>query len=144
MEKYNWHILWLFLIMAMGVVACSSPSEKVRNAETDVVKAKKALEEANSEYLKDVANHRQLAAARIEENKRIIADFERRIGEDKSAARLEYQKKIKEINARNSDLQKRMDEYKSDSKDSWVKFKSEFNEDMDDLGDALNNFFTKN
>lgn len=41
-------------------------------------------------------------------------------------------------------MQKKMADYKADGKDSWAKFKEEFNHDMDELGKALKDFTIKN
>ena len=53
-------------------------------------------------------------------------------------------KKIAELEQKNADTQKKLNEYKADSKEKWEMFKSEFNRDMDELGKAFSNMTVKN
>ena len=45
---------------------------------------------------------------------------------------------------KNTDMKKRMDEYKADGKEQWKKFKAEFSRDMDELGQAFKDLTVKN
>ncbi len=54
-----------------------------------------------------------------------------------------YLNKIKELELKNSDMKKKMDEYKADTKEGWEKFKTEFEKDMDNLGVAITEFGNK-
>jgi len=74
----------------------------------------------------------------------LIADFKSRIANEKKAVKDEYNKKIAELEQKNADTQKKLNEYKADSKEKWEMFKSEFNRDMDELGTALSNLTVKN
>ena len=74
----------------------------------------------------------------------MIADFKSRIANEKKAVKDEYNKKIAELEQKNADTQKKLNEYKADSKEKWEMFKSEFNRDMDELGNALGNLTVKN
>mgnify|MGYP003530308073 FL=1 len=74
----------------------------------------------------------------------MIADFKSRIANEKKAVKDEYNKKIAELEQKNADTQKKLNEYKADSKEKWEMFKSEFNRDMDELGTALSNLTVKN
>lgn len=83
-------------------------------------------------------------AARTEANNKSIAEFNARTSNEKKELQAEYQKKIAELEQKNSDMKKRMDEYKADSKEQWDAFKAEFNRDMDELGIALKDLTVKN
>jgi hypothetical protein len=41
-------------------------------------------------------------------------------------------------------MKKRMDDYKADGKENWIKFKDEFNRDMQELGKSFKDFTVKN
>ena len=45
---------------------------------------------------------------------------------------------------KNTDLKRRLDDYKQDGKENWEKFKIEFNRDMDELGKAFKDLTVKN
>ncbi len=133
-------------ITATIVTSCdnSTSSEKVEEAKTDVAEANKDLDKANEEYLADVQNYRTETDAKIAANELSIAEFNARMAKQKNDAKVAYKQKIAELEMKNSDMKKKMDDYKQDGKENWEKFKTEFNRDMDELGKAFNDFTTKN
>lgn len=124
--------------------ACNTPSQKVENAQDDVTDAKEDLADANREYLEDVEAYRKHSADKIAENDRSIALFNERIQDEKDEARAEYKIKIAKLEAKNSDLKKKMADYKISSKENWEEFKAEFSRDMDELGTAFKDLTVKN
>jgi len=44
------------------------------------------------------------------------------------------------LEQKNKNLKKQMKAFEADTKEDWLSFKAEFKRDMDDLGDALENF----
>ena len=116
------------------LTGCNTPAQKVDKAQNNVIEANKDLENANKEYLADIENYRKETANRIAANDQNIIEFKAKIEHDKKAAKADYNKKIAALEQRNRDMKKKMDEYKAEGKDNWVKFKAEFNHDMDELG----------
>ena len=53
-------------------------------------------------------------------------------------------KKIAELNLKNSDMKKKLSDFKTDSKSQWEAFKTEFNSDMEQLGKSLKNLTVDN
>lgn len=130
---------------------CSSPATKVENAKEEVADASKELsiannnlDEANLAYKADIENYRQATADKIAANEKSIAEFNTRVDLQKKEAKAEYKMKIAELEKKNSDMKKKMDEYKEDGKDNWEKFKTEFSHDMDELGNAFRDLTIKN
>jgi tRNA A37 N6-isopentenylltransferase MiaA len=135
-------ILTLAVIaLFIGVVFtnCNSPKQKVENAEQDLEDASAALDKANAEYLADIEKTRKDAIIKADENAKSLADFEARISKEKASAKADYNKRIAELNAKNTDLKKRIENYQSKGKDDWEKFKSDFNREMNDLLIELDN-----
>jgi DNA anti-recombination protein RmuC len=126
------------------LTSCNSSAEKVENAEQDVKDAKAALDQANEEYLLDIENYRLATADKIETNNQSIADFNLRIENEKKEAKAAYQKQITELEQKNSDMKKKLEDYNAEGKENWEKFKYEFSRDMDELGEALKNLTVKN
>jgi hypothetical protein len=82
------------------------------------------------------------AEDRISKNDRDIADWKRKMKNEKAEVRAKYDKKIEALEEENWRMRRRMDEYKYDDKSGmsgWEKFKREFNHDMDELGTSLKN-----
>ena len=76
------------------------------------------------------------------------ADLNRRIEKNKKdiQALKEYaqNESVADLEKRNERLRKKLEDYKDDSKDSWQSFKREFNHDMDELGNSINDLFKDN
>ena len=125
------------LITGVVLTGCYSSSEKVENAENDVIEANKALDEANQDYLADIESYKKLTAAKIAANKKNITEFNQRIAKEKKEVKADYAKKIAELEQKNTDMQLKIDGYKAEGKDSWEQFKVGYNRDMDAIGDAL-------
>ncbi len=123
---------------------CDSPSQKVENAETNAAEAQEDLDQARQDYLEDVEVYKKQTAERIAANNKSIADFNARIETEKAEAKAEYKLKIAELERKNSDMKKKLEDYKVEGKDQWETFKSEFNRDMDQLGNALQDLTVKN
>jgi hypothetical protein len=133
-----------FLLSGAIFTSCSTPAEKVEKAENNVVKANNELDSANKVYLEDVANFKKENDEKIAANNKSIAEFNQRIADQKATAKADYKIKIAELEKKNTDMKKKMDDYKEDGKDNWTKFKAEFSHDMDELGKAFKNLTVKN
>ena len=118
-------------------MGCNSPAEKVENAQDNVVKANLALDKANEEYVEDIENYRKETADKILFNNQSIAEFKARIEHEKRDARYDYNKKIANLEKKNSDMQKRMNDYREEGKEKWELFKADFNRSMDEMGEEL-------
>ena len=115
------------------LIGCSSPSEKVENAQEKVDKANQNLDKVQDDYAADVENYRKETAEKIAANEKLEADFNARIANEKADAREDYKKKIAALDQKDTDMKKRMAEYKMEGKDKWIAFKEGFNKDMDAL-----------
>jgi len=131
-------------ITSISLMSCDSPAQKVENAENKVSDANEDLNKANEEYLADVEKYKKETADRIEANNKSIAEFKARKALEKKEAREAYNDKIYSLEQKNSDMKKRLDEYKAEGKDSWSKFKEEFSRDMEELGKAFKDLTVTN
>jgi hypothetical protein len=127
------------VLFATSLVAtgCNTPAEKVEHAQENVTEANNDLNKANEAYLADVETYRIETTNKINSNNQSIIDFNARIDGQKKEAKADYRKKVAELETKNSDMKKRMEDYKADSKENWESFKTEFNHDMDELGNAF-------
>lgn len=132
------------LIIGAMATSCNTSAEKVENAQENVAEANKDLDKANEEYLVDVEAYRKATADRIAANNQSIAEFNAKAEQQKKEDRAEYKRKVAELEQKNRDMQLKLDEYKVDGKDKWETFKTEFNHDMDELGNAFKDLTVKN
>jgi predicted nucleic acid-binding Zn-ribbon protein len=135
--------LFIGLVLAVSLLTgCESSEEKVEEAKENLDEAQKELEIANEEYLKDFEQFKLEAANKIEANNKSIKDFNDRIADKKMKAKEMYQNKIADLDQKNTDLKKRMEDFKVEEKEDWEEFKVEFGNDLDTLGMAISKVFT--
>lgn len=117
------------------LTSCNSPKEKLDDATTDVVDASADLVKANDAYLAEVASFKADVAEKIAANELSLKEYNAKLVK-KSNANLK--KKIAELDSKNQDLKKKIADFKADeSKENWSEFKTEFNHDMDGLGQSF-------
>ncbi len=131
------------LLCTVSLTGCTSPAEKVSNAQEKVKDANADLSKANQEYLADIENYRKQTNEHIRANAKNLAEFKARTAADKKEAKEDYQAKIEALEKRNSDLQKSIEDYKADGKENWERFKFEFNSDLDELRKAYEEMVEK-
>jgi len=141
--KFNKEILIMAVLSVMTgaiLTSCNSSAQRVENAEDNVEAANKELDDANKAYLADMENYRKETADKIAANEESIAAFKARIANEKKDARANYEKQIAELEQKNTDMKKTLDDYKAEGKEQWELFKMDFNRNMDKLGQAFKDF----
>jgi uncharacterized lipoprotein YajG len=130
---------------------CVSPSQKLENAEENVIDAKKAVLDAQSDLNQahqDSITEYQLfkieSENRIIANEKSIEELRVKIVSANKENKVLYETKLAELQKRNSDLKIKLDNYKEDGTDKWQTFKTEFKSDMDELGKAFAGFTISN
>ena len=118
-------------------ISCNTPTENLEDAKAKIEEAKEDLSDANQEYIKDLESFRTETDKTIETNKLSIADFKSRIDLEKKEAKADYTEKIEDLEKKNTDIKKRLDDYKAAGKENWEKFKTQFTQDMENLGQAF-------
>ncbi len=144
MKKTIYTIAVLSLLSGLIITGCNTPSEKVENSAKEVEKANQNLNEANLQYEEDFNTYRSEISNKIAANEQSVVDFKARIENEKSEAKFEYNKKIEVLEKKNSDMKKKLADYKADGKEHWESFKTEFNHDMDELGSAFKDLTVDN
>lgn len=132
------------LLAGAILTSCNTPAQKVENAEEKVEAANDDLNDANEAYQKEIDSYRKEADEKIAANNKSIAEFNARIALEKKDAQDDYRRQIATLEQKNSDLKKKMDDYKADGKEKWEQFKTEFSRDMDELGKAFKDLTVKN
>jgi F0F1-type ATP synthase membrane subunit b/b' len=131
-------ILAVFALAVNTIITgCDTPAQKVENAQENVDASNKQLDQANQDYQKDIDSYRIETADKFAANDKSLADFRARIKDQKADAKADYEKKLAELERKNTDMKKQMDDYKADGKDKWETFKTGFSKSMDDLGQSF-------
>lgn len=144
MKKLIFTITTSILLTGAIFTSCNTAAEKVENAEDKSIKAFEDFNIANQEYLADIEHFKKETTAKIDANKKMIADFNLKIAYAKKDAKAYYVEQIAILEQKNIAMKQKLGAYKVNGKDNWEIFKAEFIRDMNDLGEAFKNFTVKN
>ena len=121
--------------------ACQSSGAKVENARENVEDAKQELNQALNDSIRQFKKESEEKINAIEKS---IAEFKTKIATEKKETRVIYEKKLSELEQTNKEMKKKLEEFKDDGQEAWASFKSEFNHDMDELGNAFKDLTVDN
>lgn len=124
--------------------SCDTPGTKVETAESDVAEAEADLVKAQEDYLLDVENFRAKTAEQIVTNNENIANYNALLEEEKKETKANYKMKISELEAKNRDLEMKMDAYNVESQSQWETFKQDFSAEMNKLKAGIRDLTNKN
>jgi len=142
MKKSTIVITTITMMFAFTALSCER-SDKMERAQIDVIEAERDLSIAQTEVESEVRIFRQETANDIRKNNLAIADIKRRIQDEDAESRAAHQVRVTELERKNNDLKRQMDNYSVTNRDHWESFKDQFSTNMDDLGNSLNNFFSR-
>jgi hypothetical protein len=143
MKKSILLITTITIMFAFVVQSCDRPDNQMERAQTDLIEAERDLDIAQSEVEADVQIFRQEVANDIRENNLAIADIKSKIQVEDAERRAALEVRIAEIERNSSDLKRQIDNYRITNRDNWDDFKDQFSKDMNDLGDSLDDFFSR-
>jgi phosphoenolpyruvate-protein kinase (PTS system EI component) len=137
MKKSNFILTATGMLMIAITTGCSSPSQKVESAQENLKEANMELNRAQKDSAADYELFKRESEERIDNNEKAIAAFKARMVTDKKQVKEADQKIIDELEQRNINMRKKIEEYRESGKDNWGTFKVEFAHDMDELGSAI-------
>jgi F0F1-type ATP synthase membrane subunit b/b' len=128
--------VFLFLV-GISMTSCDNKAQNVADAEKNVKEATISLDKANKEQEAEIEKFKKEAADKIAANEKSIAQFKARKEADRKVAEADYNKEVLRLEQKNSDMKKKMDDYKFESVEKWEIFKSDFGHGMEELGKAF-------
>jgi len=141
----------LFILPAILSIAgllffgCETNREKeVTDAKENVEEANQELKVAQAQYESEWQQFKTEAEFLIAANEKRIEEFKEEIKTASNKFKTEYINEVWKLEQKNIELKKKINEYRYEGKDDWEEFKQEFNDDMEGLGNAMKNVFTKN
>jgi len=141
----------LFILPAIVSIAgllffgCETNREKeVTDAKENVEQANQELKDAQAQYESEWQQFKYEAELKIAANEKRIEELKAEIKTAGKKFKAEYINEVWKLEQKNIELKKKISEYKYEGKDKWEEFKQEFNDDMEGLGNAVRDIFTKN
>lgn len=133
------------------LTGCSSPSEKVEDAQANVQQAKEDVKDAKQDLVQaqkdsvtEFQKFKNESNEAIATNEKNIADLKTEMKTEKAKAKAAGNKKIDALEKENNKLKAKLEAYKDDGKSDWKEFKTEFNHDLAGLGKAFKDITVRN
>jgi hypothetical protein len=133
----------IILIAYSALTSCNNSTSKNDNAGNNASDTMNSPNKDTSRYLAEIDTFKKQYADSIAVNEKSINEFNARIANAKKEDREDYNNEINALNQKNSDMKRKLDEYKAGGKADWDKFKTGFNHDMDELGKSIKNLKNK-
>jgi len=144
MKNKNFILIVLLSIAVIALISCNVDREgKVEDAKENVMEANQDLKEAQALYEKEWQQFKSEAELKIDANQKSIDELKAEIKTASSKFKAKYEKEVLALEQKNAELRKSINEYKYEGKDKWEEFKKEFNRDVDVVGNALKDLFSK-
>ena len=144
MKKIIRNLACIAVLAGVMLTGCQPPKSKVQKAQENLENATDDLAKAKLNLDRDledsIREFKIISDAKIQEHEKSIAEFKARIDVKKLANRVEYEKELERLEKQNSDMQKKLADYKEEGLDKWNAFKGNFNNDMVDLGKSTQAF----
>jgi hypothetical protein len=123
-----------------GTISTSYGQEPDKRSE----KARTKLQAAQKDSITTVYETlKKESEIRFNKNEGSIAEFKASIVNEKKKIRSKDESKVADLEQKNNNLKKKLNDYKVEGKENWTIFKAGFNQDMDNLNKSLNDLSVK-
>jgi len=128
------------IALMVGTISISYGQEPDKRSE----KAREKLQKAQNDSIASVyQKFKTESEVKFKNDNENIAVSKARIANEKNKLKTKDEKKLTELQQKNTYLKKKLDDYKIDGKEKWDIFKAGFSQDMDDLSKALTDLTVK-
>jgi hypothetical protein len=125
------------IMVFTGLSVFGQQNGKAEEARKDEASAQDKLRLAKIDSAADFQKFKEGAEAKISENEREIIDLKtNKIIKDKDA-NIKYDNKVLALEQKNDELKKKIEAADGTKTDMWSSFKTSFNHDMEELGEAM-------
>lgn len=139
--KNRYFILAVILLIAGSIfIGCDKNRE---NAKDNIEKANQDMIDAQVLFEKEWQQFKSDAESKINTNQQKIDDFKVAMKTTSTKFKAKYENEVLTLEQKNIELKKKLNDFKYERKENWEEFKKAFNNDMDIVGNALNDIFTK-
>jgi Skp family chaperone for outer membrane proteins len=114
---------------------------KIRDYNENIGKTEQDTQTVKTSYSEDWQKFKSDSEQKIQDNEKSIVAFKDKMAKSGKST---YNKEIAKLEKTNRKLQKKLDQYKDDGKNSWEKFKKGFNKELDKIGKAVNDLTSDN
>ncbi len=140
MKKKYFIFAVILLITGSAFIGCNNDRDKDKE---NVEKANQDMIDAQVQFEKEWQQFKSDAESKIDANQQKIDDFKIAMKTTSAKFKAKYENEVLTLEQKNIELKKKLNDFKFERKENWEEFKKAFISDMDVVGNALNDIFTK-
>jgi hypothetical protein len=127
------------LIAGLFVTGCTDNRD---NTKDNVEQVNQDMIDAQMQFEQDWQDFKSNADLRINSNQQQIDDFKAAMRSTSNKFKAKYENEVLTLEQKNIELKKKLNDFKYERNENWEEFKTTFNNDMDVVGNALNDIFS--
>ncbi len=135
-------------LLIIGLSACSDTpkdkEEKVGEAQDNLAEAKEDYETSMTDSINEYARFKAETDQKLIDNDNRLAELRAKMKADKRALNADYEKDVAEMEKKNATLKEKLRNRKEDANDDWDAFKTNVNQEMDELGKSISEMAQEN
>jgi DNA repair exonuclease SbcCD ATPase subunit len=131
-------------IVAFAVIGCMAGMFLAgcdKKSEQKVEEAKQELKDVKAGYVAEWQKFKAESEAQIKANEDRIEAYQEKMEKAGHKAKADYKKAVAELKQKNRELKEKLDKYEDQGESKWQEFKSNFNRDMDKVGNTMKDLF---
>lgn len=121
------------MLFAGSLTSCKNNEAKMEDAQEDVLEAKQDVAEEQNEANQEYENYKMEINEKITKNEQKIADLKVKNITGSADAKERHNNRIAKLEAKNSELKAKLDQYTTYSADTWEAFKTDVNNAAEEL-----------
>lgn len=132
----------VILAIAAGTIftSCKSANQKQATAQQNATEANQDLTNTQASNAAEWKAFKAESQAKILDNEQRIANLKEKMNKPGSTFDGIYRTRIEKLEAKNNELKAKLNNYDGNQTD-WQTFKSDFNRDMDEIGNNIKDLF---
>jgi TRAP-type mannitol/chloroaromatic compound transport system substrate-binding protein len=139
--KQKIYVLALTMFIA-GILftACNSSDKKSANKQDTLTVEQKTIKQSMRDSVVQLEKRTEEI---VNANEKNISDLKDKLANQNMEVKTKYEKKLEELDQKNSDLKIKLEEYKEDGTDKFEKFKTEYLNEIDEIGKSIKDLTAK-
>ncbi len=133
-------ILILAIVSGTIFISCKSALQKEKAAKDNVVEANQDLKDTKISNANNWLIFKSESEAKIVDNEQRISKLKLEMNKPGNTFDGMYRTRIEKLESKNTELKSKLNNYDGNETE-WKTFKSDFNRDMDEIGNNIKNLF---
>ncbi len=133
-------IIIIAIVAGTAFTSCKSAAQKDAAAKQNVIEANQDLKDTKVDNANEWLTFKAESEAKILDNQKRIAELKVKMNKPGSTFDGMYRTRIEKLEEKNLELKSRIKNYDGNQTE-WKTFKSDFNRDMNEIGDNIKDLF---